>query len=1718
MVSVATFNPGHAFSLFFFRVVLHIPAAFLSMKFPSPLRLVVLALVVFPLTRLHASADSVIVVNEIHYHPANELTQSEWIEFHNLHGVDVDISGWKIRGGVDYDFAIGTIVPGHGYLLVASNPGDPALTGLGAFGPFTGKLDNGGETFRLENIDGRVMDEVSYGDGGSWPNGPDGSGATLAKIVEESADSEPGNWTTSALVGGTPKAQNFPAPPAAPSLVFNEIAGAGTAPFRIEIANVGTSAANLLGHTLSRGSGDSYILPAQALSPGDFFVIDDAALGFTPVNGDTLFLFNASGSQLLDSRKVTNRLRGLSLSEWAYPSAPTFGAANSFAFQQDVVINEILYNAPGIPGTPAVPGTYATTTFLPYDANWRFDESGVSLPSGWAAMVHPVGGTWFSGPGIHAFETGTSIPIGTTLVSPFLKNPRVITYYFETEFTLTAPQLAATEEFFLEHYIDDGAIFYLNGVEIERYEMPADPIVSSTLATRGYDAVIVGPVIIPRNFFVVGANRLSVEVHQNTSGSSDIVMGAKISGRTVVTPPVPALPYRSNPEQWVELYNRGASPVSLGGWSFSDGIGFTFPAGMSLSPGGYVVVASDLASFMAKYPAVTVAGVFSGSLSRSGERLRLRDAAGNIADELNYFDGGRWPELADAGGASLELRDPRADNNLPESWAPSDLSNRGAWQTFTYRGKPVNGEADPTFYNEFVCGLHDDGTVLLDDISVIEDPDGTARQLIQNGNFSGNNTDKWRFLGTHKYADVIDDPDSPGNKVLRIRATGATEHMSNHAETTFRNGTTYVVTDASKDYQISFRARSMGGSPLLNTRLYFNRLARTHVLVISDLYGTPGAANSSAVPNIGPTYTGLTHAPAVPAVNQAATVTVIPTDPDGVAGLTLFYAINGAAFTSTPMSALGDGTGRWSGSIPGQALNAKVQFYVRATDTPGAVSFFPTAGPDSRALIPWQDNQAILDYGGGKRANNFRIVMTTADTDILHLVTDMMSNDRLGGTLIYNESEIYYDTAVRLRGSEHTRVPTAQGDARTGFDVNFGSDRPFLGAHKSVAIDRSGGVVYSQREMIIKHAIARVGGIPGVQADLIRVIAPRTIHTGSAIMGKSQFDGPWFDNSYASGSDGGFFKYEIIYPLSTTQGGGPEGLKLTQAVGNVGRVKVKDLGDDKEAYRWHYLNRNREEADDYAGMMAAAKAIGLSAGATFHEQTKALLDVDQWLRSFAIQNLFGVVDGYAVGGEHNAFFYQRPSDGKMLLFPWDLDYWGGSSGSTATPGDLGKLVTDPANERAYWGHMQDLINTVFNNSYLDPWISHYDAFLPAENLDFVKTRISSTIAPTTTAITNAVANVAYSITTPNGQSTGNPFLTIEGRGWVNVREIRLAGSGTPLALTWITDNTWQAQLPVLPGANSATLVAYNFQGVQIGSSTLAYTGTNLIVPASAANLVISEMMYHPADPSVEEMNAGFTDADDFEYLELTNISTSPVTLSGVQFTNGIAYAFPATVLQPGAHGLVVAKQTAFTARYGSGLPVIGEYPAGGKLNNGGERLVLSDSIGGIIRDFTYDDALPWPLAADGDGYSLVLVAPATNPDHALAANWRASALPGGNPGTSDATTFVGDPNADSDGDGLSAFLEHALGGSDSFAGVSGVTISVGPDGFARFSYPRSLSADDVLYFPEISGDLVTWNAADSTFVLESDSPSGTGTSTVTMRATDANPDQRFCRLRVKSRP
>lgn len=250
--------------------------------------------------------------------------------------------------------------------------------------------------------------------------------------------------------------------------------------------------------------------------------------------------------------------------------------------------------------------------------------------------------------------------------------------------------------------------------------------------------------------------------------------------------------------------------------------------------------------------------------------------------------------------------------------------------------------------------------------------------------------------------------------------------------------------------------------------------------------------------------------------------------------------------------------------------------------------------------------------------------------------------------------------------------------------------------------------------------------------------------------------------------------------------------------------------------------------------------------------------------------------------------------------------------------------------------------------------------------------------------------------------------------------------------------------------------------------------------ANSSNLAVSEIFYQPAGPS-----------EALEFLELINISPETIDLTGVHFSDGIEFSFADdSLLASGARLLVVQNRTAFEAAYGTDLPIAGEFQNGTALSNSGERIALRGADGSPIRDFRYNDRLPWPPAADGSGRSLILINPASNPDHSLPENWRSSSAPGGNPGTSDATAFAGTVGADQNNNGIDDLLDYAVGDGDSVPTIAtdGSVIAV--------SYSHNLTADDVSLILQWSTDLESWAPLGPDFELTGLIPSAGGTERV----------------------
>src|SRR5690606_6394918 len=136
---------------------------------------------------------------------------------------------------------------------------------------------------------------------------------------------------------------------------------------------------------------------------------------------------------------------------------------------------------------------------------------------------------------------------------------------------------------------------------------------------------------------------------------------------------------------------------------------------------------------------------------------------------------------------------------------------------------------------------------------------------------------------------------------------------------------------------------------------------------------------------------------------------------------------------------------------------------------------------------------------------------------------------------------------------------------------------------------------------------------------------------------------------------------------------------------------------------------------------------------------------------------------------------------------------------------------------------------------------------------------------------------------------------------------------------------------------------------------------------------------------------------------------------------------------------------------------------------------------------SYLDVEPWPLAADGDGYSVVLN---NRDDPSGGENWSQSGTVGGSPGRSENSDpgdgFVGDPTGDDDSDGYPNFVEYALGSpweTDGEMGFPLIQANRSDTGELTVRFPINPEATDGRVIPELSFDLLDWRSGDAVLIL-----------------------------------
>jgi len=594
-----------------------------------------------------------LLINEVLAKNSTVLTNGtstpDLVELYNAGGSTIDLSGMGLTSSTNnpytFSFPPGATLAGGAFLVLYA---DSDLLSPGIHLGFALK-QSGDDLFLYAstNVGGALLDSISFGiqladlSIGRLPNGtwslckPTFGAANVVQPTGNPALLKINEWLTDAQFLASHDFVELYNPDVYPvplgGLFFSDAAGA---PNRNPIPALSFIAAQ--GFTSFVADGDS----GQGADHLNFKLSPDVGIIIlSDSNLNTIDIINY-GPQHTDVSQGRSPSGGNTLVNFAQP---TPGAGNP---------------APG-GGVTSVTNITAVSVPLLTIMNtaWRWDSSGSNYATTWLQDSFNDS-AWSNGFGLFGFESTPNEYLPNTFQTyiPPPDSNGVITVYYRTRFNWT--NSLANVSLVATNYIDDGAVWYLNGSEVGRVRVAAGQTYTTLAAnqpTEGQAEVM--------NFSTAslksGTNLMEVEVHQTTccgaGTSSDDVFGMSLSAVTYTTNiissgatniPVVLNEVLANNQtitnsngttsDWVELYNPSTNTVDLTDVSLSndsnDPRKWVFPIGTTLASHAYKVIYFDNNS--------PLSGTNTGfSLKANGDAVFLFDKLANggaLVDAISF--------------------------------------------------------------------------------------------------------------------------------------------------------------------------------------------------------------------------------------------------------------------------------------------------------------------------------------------------------------------------------------------------------------------------------------------------------------------------------------------------------------------------------------------------------------------------------------------------------------------------------------------------------------------------------------------------------------------------------------------------------------------------------------------------------------------------------------------------------------------------------------------------------------------------------------------------------------------------------------------------------------------------------------------------------------------------------------------------------------------------
>lgn len=506
--------------------------------------------------------------------------QPDLIELYNEGAAPVALAGFSLSDNKTqprkYVFASVILGPGQ-YFVVSGNEIGFALNADG----------EGVYLFANDIQLGNLIDSVEFG--------PQLRDLSIGRLGNA------GRWQ---LTSPTFGAANSPHPTASPGEVrINEWMALGRAPFAedyIELHNSASAVVDVGDCFLTDqplgAPGKSRIRPLSFIAPGAFMLFQQ---GGSTTAQPLDFGLSAECGEIGLSHPDMMPIHSV------WYTAQSAGVAYGSCPDGSSTIKPMMTPTPGSANQcPLAPIPPLAVMLIPFTNAWTYNAFGTNLGSAWA-LPEFDDSNWSRGPGLIGFESSTLAEPLMTRIS----NPGYVTYYFRSVFTV--PDGLNPSTYQVTHLIDDGAAFFVNGVEVApRFNLSqsADYLTeaSPSIGNAAYQTFL-----IPPSFIKPGTNLFAVEVHQSDQDSSDMVFGLRLEGiiitnvwgntnivlNEVVARRSTTWELDGSQPDWVELYNAADYPVDVTGMSLSDDVSqpqrWVFPDGSIIAGRGFLRILCD---------------------------------------------------------------------------------------------------------------------------------------------------------------------------------------------------------------------------------------------------------------------------------------------------------------------------------------------------------------------------------------------------------------------------------------------------------------------------------------------------------------------------------------------------------------------------------------------------------------------------------------------------------------------------------------------------------------------------------------------------------------------------------------------------------------------------------------------------------------------------------------------------------------------------------------------------------------------------------------------------------------------------------------------------------------------------------------------------------------------------------------------------------------------